>query len=107
MLIVEVTKVPCSRYEGGEGEARVCAVFAYALGLIGTEGIIKLISNYIDRVHDHKGDLVVATKKDLPASWQMSSRRAWVEVGYEVSSNVHFLPVTSKGWEDYWASRRF
>lgn len=105
--IVELTKVPCARYEGGENDGRVSAVFAFALGLIGTENIAAEIGSYVARVFDYKGDLVIATRKPLPASWKWAFRRAWEEAGYEVAENVHFLPVTSAEWEHYWAGRRF
>ncbi|MGN6534308.1 MAG: hypothetical protein ACTHKQ_01085 [Mesorhizobium sp.] len=107
MQVIETTNVPCARYEGGEGEERVCAVFAYALGLIGTDGILKEIGGYVARVYDYKGDLIIATRKQLPASWRMAFKRAWAEMGNEPAENVQFLPVTSDDWDQYWGSRRF
>lgn len=103
--IVEMTGVPCARYEGGENDGRVSAVFAYALGLIGAD--VSKIKDHVARVYDYKGDLVLATRKPLPAAWEDAFRRAWEQVGREVAGNVYFPPVTSAEWDRYWRGRRF
>lgn len=105
-----IHRPPCSRYENKEntddGEERVIAVWAYAMGLLGGSRLSDFVEK-IARLHDHKGTLVVATRSELPEDCRWAFRRAWEEIGCEIGSNVEFLDITSDEWRGYWSSRRF
>lgn len=98
---------PCSRYEGGENDQRLLAVWTYVVGLAGGTECAALMKWDIARIHDHKGQLVVATKRPLGRVVEHFFRTAWKVVGHEPEENVEFLGADSTGWEDYWAGRRF
>jgi len=100
---------PCSRYENrdnaDDGDERVIATWAYALGLLGSR--MKEVTESIARLHDHKGTLYVATRHDLPEDSRWAFRRAWQEIAWEVDENVEFVDVKSREWASCWNSKRF
>jgi hypothetical protein len=98
---------PCARYEGGENDNRLLAVWTYVAGLLGGEAAARKLSEDVARLYDYKGQLVVACRRTLAEAAQSSFRIAWVEVGCELSDNVEFCDVQSADWEKYWRNRRF
>lgn len=98
---------PCSRYEGGENNARVAMTVGYALGLMRNSKMARDAAQSIARVHDHKGELFVLSRADLSTALCGAFRLAWEDIGREPSHAVHFLRVGSQQWDDVWAARRF
>ncbi len=97
---------PCARYEGGEDNARLIAVWAYVAGLVG--GIHKAdeLSHKVARLYDYKGFLIVATRTGLNTNSEGLFRNAWSTVG-EFEEHVEILDVWSERWKHLWTSRRF
>ena len=104
-----LSRPPCSRYENqndaDDGEERVIVTWAYALGLLG--GRIKEVTESIARLHDHKGTLYVATRRDLLEDTRWAFRRAWQEIAFEVDENVEFVDIKSPEWATCWSSKHF
>lgn len=101
---------PCSRYENkdnsDDGDERVVAVWAFTMGLLG--GLrLEDFGETIARLHDHKGTLVVATRRELPEDCRWAFRRAWEVIGSEPGENVEFIDVNSSEWRGCWGARRF
>jgi hypothetical protein len=100
---------PCSRYENpsnsDDGDERVIATWAYALGLLGDSDRGQEITEKVARLHDHKGTLYVVTHRDLPEDLKLAFRRAWEDIGCE--AEVEFVDVRSSEWTSVWSRRRF
>jgi hypothetical protein len=97
----------CARYEGGENDQRLLAVWTFVSGLIGGGENSHTISKDIARLYDYKGILVVGLRSTLPDHVMALFRRAWEEVGCEMAENVEFLHVSTDEWKEHWGSRRF
>ena len=98
---------PCARYEGGENDARLIAVWTYVAGLVGGGLKADNLSRKVARLYDYKGALIVATRRKLEPYVEALFRKAWSELGKENEEDVEFPNVQSRDWERYWVSRRF
>ena len=98
---------PCARYEGGENDQRLLAVWTFVSGLVGGGSNAREIAAKIARVYDYKGQLVVALRHPLTPHIEGLFRYGWEMVGNEPQQNAEFLDVKSEEWERYWNSRRF
>jgi hypothetical protein len=98
---------PCARYEGGEDDQRLLAVWTFVSGLIGGGENAVGISANVARLFDYKGQLVVAIRQPLLPHIEGLFRYAWEVVGNEPSENVEFVDVLSAAWNGCWSGRRF
>jgi hypothetical protein len=96
-----------ARYEGGENDQRLLAVWQFVACITTHERTFKQLRRKIARLFDYKGELIVATRSALTKDEERLFRLAWWEVGNEAYENVQFHEVYSSDWECYWNSRRF
>ncbi len=101
-----IQRVPCSRYEGGEGDTRVSLALGYAAGILGQRGVNEAVEK-VARLYDYKGELYVATRKELSPYLQEALRMGWEDMGYESRENVTFADIDSDEWDAAWQSRRY
>lgn len=106
-MLNTLTDPPCSRYEGGEDNRRCQDVWLFALGLLGGGASMNELRAKVARVHDHKGALIIATRRTLTSREMNAFRQAWSQIGYEPTANVEFYNAWSDQWESYWSARRF
>ena len=104
--MINLTDIPCSRYEGGESNQRVAMTLATAVALSGP-GARHEVQRLVVRVHDHKGTLYVVTRWGLSDGMKAAFRDAWRDVGFELPENVEFLDYTDADWGGVWGARRF
>lgn len=102
---LSIPRPPCSRYEGGEDNTRLIKVWDYVTGLLGHDA--THLATAVARLHDHKGELFIVTRRNLPERFKAIFRHAWAKVGHEFAERVEFNDVRSNRWRQIWACRRF
>ena len=90
---------PCALYESGEDNDRLEKVWDFVASHVGGGSEADELDRHVAGVYEIKGDLVVATREDLPAHVETLFRRAWVAAGCENGQLVHFLDELSDRWK--------
>jgi hypothetical protein len=97
----------CSRYDDAQDDNgyRCAFVYFYALGRLGKKGRSEFEPSSIVRLHNHKGELFVVYRKELPTAMRRALCGAWEYVTRDKSTDVEFVHYESAEWRDVWSRR--
>ncbi|MBN8534789.1 MAG: hypothetical protein J0L51_11960 [Rhizobiales bacterium] len=105
-------RVPCSRHDHGENDPRVRLFLGLLIG-IGANLDDERAQEYaefltsIERLHDHKGQMIVLAKSPVPDWIRDIVRGFWfaLDAGWEAGFQC-YVPG-DEDWVEIWSFRRF